>query len=428
LPKRIQKHRQQIVTVYDLNPSAKGKSMNSQAHAELFTPEFQANPHPVYAQLRAESPVTRILLPGGTPAWLVCRYADARAALTDPRLRKNAATTAIDHNTTISEELMAATNTHMLAADPPDHTRLRRLVSSAFTARRIEQLRPRIQGITNELLDAMADADRVDLIDALAFPLPIRVICELLGVPRKDQAPFRQWSSTIVSGANSPHQLRSTFEEMLAYLRDLIARKRATPGNDLLSALIAVRDEGDRLSENELTSTIFILLIAGHETTVNLIGNAVYLLLSERDRWEQLRANLDLLPEAIEEFLRYESPVETATARITAEPVEIGGTLIPAGEVVLISLLAGNRDSDQFSDPNQLDITRSKNQHLAFGHGIHYCLGAPLARLEAQVALGTLLTRYPSLHLATTPDQLHWRPGILMRGLSELPVRSRQRV
>jgi cytochrome P450 len=309
----------------------------------------------------------------------------------------------------------------MLAADPPDHTRLRRLVSAAFTVRRVEALRPRIEEITDDLLDAMAGRDRVDLIDAFAFPLPIQVICELLGIPAGDRDAFRDWSNVIVAGAQSGDRLPGAIQQMVTYIRELIADRRASGGDDLLAGLIGVRDEQDRLSEDELTSMAFLLLIAGHETTVNLIGNGTFLLLDQRERWERLRADPALLPAAIEEFLRYEGPVETATFRVAAEDLEIGGAAVSAGEPVLVSLLSANRD-DHFPDADDLRLDRAQNPHLAFGHGIHYCLGAPLARLEAQVAFGRLMDRYPGLTLAVPAQELSWRPGLLMRGLQSLPV------
>jgi cytochrome P450 len=310
----------------------------------------------------------------------------------------------------------------MLAADPPDHTRLRRLVSGAFTARRIEELRPRIDEITDDLLDAMSGRERVDLIDAFAFPLPIQVICELLGVPAADRDSFRSWSNIIVSGTASRDRLPGAMQAMASYIRGLLADRRAHGGDDLLTALIDVRDHEDRLSEDELSSMVFLLLIAGHETTVNLIGNGTLLLLSRRERWEQLRAGPALLPSAIEEFLRYEGPVETATFRVAAEDLEIGGQAISAGDPVLVVLLSANRDDDRFPAPDDLRLDRAQNPHLAFGHGIHYCLGAPLARLEAQVAFRKLLSRYPDLRLAVPEEELIWRPGVLLRGLEGLPV------
>jgi cytochrome P450 len=376
-------------------------------------PAFRADPHPTYARWRQEGPVRRVLLPSGLTAWLVTRYEDGRQALSDPRLSK-----AIP----LGPGIDAATSKHMLSADPPDHTRLRRLVSGAFTVRRIEALRPRIEEITDELLATMAGRDRVDLIDALAFPLPIQVICELLGVPSADRDSFRAWTTVVVTGSAAGAELPAAMHAMASYIRELIAERRARPGDDLLSGLIGARDAGDRLSEDELSSMVFLLLIAGHETTVNLIGNGVHLLLSDRDRWDRLRADPALLPSAIEEFLRFEGPVETSTYRFAVEDLEIGGAAIRAGDSVLVSLLAADRDEDRFPEPDELRLDRAQNPHLAFGHGIHYCLGAPLARLEAQIAFGKLLARFPGLRPAGPPADLTWRPGFLIRGLQELPV------
>jgi cytochrome P450 len=363
-----------------------------------------------------------VVLPGGFGGWLVTGHEDARQALTDPRLSKAIPPSQL--NDPLPEDIGAAIGHHMLAADPPDHTRLRRLVTAAFTARRIEALRPRIEQITDELLEAMAGREQADLIDALAFPLPIQVICELLGIPSQDRDSFRSWSNTLVGGQALRSQLPAAMSALVSYVRALIADRRRHPGDDLLSGLIAVRDQADRLSEDELSSMVFLLLIAGHETTVNLIGNGAYLLLSRRERWERLRAEPELLPAAVEEFLRYESPVEISTFRITTEAVEIGGTLVPAGEIVVVSLLSANRDEERFPDAAKLRLDRAANPHVAFGHGIHYCLGAPLARLEANVAFGKLLTRLPGLRLASDEEPGR-RPGLLMRGFQTLPVLTR---
>ncbi len=384
--------------------------MSSSVRDNVADPEFHANPHPSYAQWRREGPVRQVRLASGTTAWLVTRYDEARQALTDPRLSKAAGGD-------------GPLSRHMLAVDPPDHTRLRRLVSAAFTARRIEALRPRIAEITDELLDAMAGRDTFDLIDAFAFPLPIQVICELLGIPSDDRDAFRAWSNVIVGGVAYQDQFPAAATALVSYIQALLAERRARPGDDLLSGLIEVRDSEDRLTEDELISMVFLLLVAGHETTVNLIGNGMYLLLTQRERWEQLCADPGLLPTAIEEFLRYEAPVETATFRFTTEPVELGGATIPAHALVLVGLLSANRDAGRFPEADLLRLDRAQNPHLAFGHGIHYCLGAPLARLEARTAFAGLTARFPSLRLAVSPDELAWRPGLLLRGLFTLPVR-----
>jgi cytochrome P450 len=311
----------------------------------------------------------------------------------------------------------------MLNRDPPDHTRLRRLVTAVFTRRRVEEFAPRIQQITDQLLDAMTDTAPVDLVAEFAYPLPITVICELLGIPEQRRAEFRDWSTTIVSGMMiDSDEFVVAATAMANFLRELIAAKRADPAGDLLSELVAVRDGADRLSENELTSMSFLLLLAGHETTVNLIGNGVLALLTHPEQLALLRAQPDRLPAAVEELLRFDGSVQVASFRQTGEPVEIGGVTIPADHIMVIGLLAANRDPARISDPDVFDIGREDNTHLAFGHGIHHCLGAPLARLECRIALGTLLARFPRLRLAVPTEQLIWQPSMLVNGLTALPV------
>ncbi|MGH3974935.1 MAG: cytochrome P450 family protein [Pseudonocardiaceae bacterium] len=376
--------------------------------------------HAAYAELAAAGPVHRIALPTGKPAWLITGYDQGRRALRDPRLVKS---DTMQAGLNLPPEVFAAMNHHMLNNNPPDHTRLRRLVTAAFTRRRIEQLEPRIQQITDELLDAMDGTAQVDLIDALAYPLPLTVICELLGVPTGHRGQFREWSSVVVSGVLAGHDVfTEACTAMVGYLHELIDAKRTNPTDDLLSALVTVRDGEEQLSEDQLTSMAFLLLVAGHETTVNLIGNGVLALLTHPDQLALLRAEPDRLPAAIEELLRFNGPVQVATFRWTAEPVDIGETTIPAGDIVLTGLLAANRDPTCTTQPNTLDITRTDNPHLTFGHGIHHCLGAPLARLEGRIALGTLLTRFPRLRLAVPAEQLTWKPSVLMNGLTALPV------
>ncbi|MGH3769988.1 MAG: cytochrome P450 family protein [Pseudonocardiaceae bacterium] len=375
--------------------------------------------HTRYAELAAAGPVHRIALPRGAPAWLITGYNEVRQALHDPQLVKTLAMLSRD---LLSPETFAARNHHMLNSNPPDHTRLRRLVTAAFTRRRIEQLAPRIQQITDELLDTMATAAHTDLIDSFAYPLPLTVICELLGVPADRRTEFHDWSSILVTSLAGPDVLAAAATAMVSYLRELVDAKRATPADDLLTALVAVRDGQDLLSENELISMAFLILVAGHETTVNLIGNGVHALLTHPEQLALLRAQPARLPDAVEELLRFDGPLQVATFRFTAEPVDIGEVTIPAGEIVVPGLLAANRDLACTAQPNALDITRADNPHLAFGHGIHHCLGAPLARLEGRIALGTLLARFPRLRLAVPAEQLTWRPGIIMNGLDALPV------
>jgi cytochrome P450 len=385
---------------------------------EYLGAEYFQDPYSVHARLRAHRAVSPVIMPGGTPAWLVTGYAEARAALADPRLRKN-----MPGWHPPPDSIFAALDVHMLNSDPPDHERLRRLVNKAFTARRVERLRPRITAITTGLLDDMSTRKQVDLLASFAFPLPITVICELLGVPVADQDDFRTWSATIVSNTATPEVFQAHATAMIRYFIALMAAKRHEPADDLLSALIAARDEGDRLSENELVSMAFLLLVAGHETTVNLIGNGVLALLLNPAELARLRAEPSLIGGAVEEFLRHENPVNNATFRFAAEPVEIGGARISRGDLVVVALSSANRDPSRFGDPDRLDLGRDSSGHLAFGHGIHYCLGAPLARLEAEIAFSHLLARFGSMRLAVPAGSLRWRPSTLIHGLESLPVR-----
>lgn len=399
---------------------------NTTAAPEDLGADYERDPYSVVRRLREEAPVCRVLLPRGTSAWLVTRYADVRAALADPRLGKDSNRLAAmfeRHNEARRQNPrdQSLLEAHMLNSDPPDHERLRRLVNKAFTSRRIEQLRPRIQQITDDLVAAIGDASEVDLLDVFAFPLPITVICELLGIPTDERDDFRAWSNTLLSSGDM-ERIRAAEVAMTDYLMALVAAKRANPGDDMMSALVQASDEGDALTERELVSMAFLLLVAGHETTVNLIGNGMLALINNPDQLAALRADMSLLPGAIEEFLRYQGPLNHATFRFTLEPTEIGGIEIPANEFVIVSLLSANRDPNRFADPDTVDIRREPTGHMAFGHGIHYCLGAPLARLEAEIAFTALLTKYDHINLTTTPDNLTWRPGTLIRGLEQLPV------
>jgi cytochrome P450 len=373
-----------------------------------------------YAALAATGPVHRITLPTGDPAWLITGYHEARQALHDRRLIKSEQVLTTTGRGVVAPDVLTAMTSHMLNNNPPDHTRLRRLVATAFTRRRVEQLGPRIQQITDELLDAMAGAAQVDL---FAYPLPITVICELLGVPAQRRPEFHDWSSVVVTGVLAGLELfKAASVAMVSFLRELIAAKRAAPTDDLLSALVSVRDGADQLSEDELTSMAFLLLVAGHETTVNLIGNGVLALLTHPEQLALLQTQPERLEAAIEELLRFDGPLQVATLRLTTEPIVLGGVAIPAGDIVVPALLAANRGPACIPEPDTLDITRTDNPHVAFGHGIHHCLGAPLARLEGRIALGSLLARFPRLRLAVPPEELTRRPSVLMHSLAALPV------
>ncbi|MEW1911733.1 cytochrome P450 [Kitasatospora sp. NPDC085895] len=404
---------------------------------ELFTWEFAADPYPAYAWLREHAPVHRTTLPSGVDAWLVTRYADARQALADARLSKNP----VHHSEQahrsgrvgIPGERQADLMTHLLNIDPPDHTRLRRLVSKAFTPRRVAEFEPRVQQLTDRLIDSFAGRGTADLIHEFAFPLPIYAICDLLGVPPEDQDDFRDWAGMMLrhTKPGQPGGQRGgvgrAVKRIRTYLAELIHRKRADLGDDLISGLIRASDHGEHLTENEAAAMAFILLFAGFETTVNLIGNGLHALLRNPGQRALLqesvaRGESGLLETGIEELLRYDGPVELATWRFATRPLTIGGVEIPVGDPVLVVLAAADRDPARFSDENTLDLARADNPHLGFGHGIHYCIGAPLARLEGRAALATLLTRLPDLALDADPADLRWRGGLIMRGLRELPV------
>ncbi len=396
------------------------------AEAEQLGADFYQDPQGFFARIQEEGPVTPVVLPQGGRFWLVTRYAEVRSALADPRLHKDWA----GKMTEPGWEPDAVTGflaMHMLNADPPDHTRLRKLVSRGFTARRIAGLRPRVEAITASLLDAIEArpaGEPVDLLEAFAFPLPVTVICELLGVPVADQVEFRQWSNAMLNDTGEPGGFRAAGTAMFYYFTELIAAKREQPADDLVSALIEAQDSGDSLDDRELLAMLFLLLVAGHETTTNLIASGTLALLSNPGELARLRADPALLPGAVEELLRYVNPLNHATDRFTLEPVEIGGVTIPARESVLCVTSAANLDPGRFDDPGRLDVTRDDGGHVAFGHGIHYCLGAPLARLEGEVAFGALLARFPGLALAADPATLRWRQSSLIHGLETLPVRA----
>ncbi|MEU9358469.1 cytochrome P450 [Streptomyces sp. NPDC048301] len=406
--------------------------MNRTSSPELFTWEFATDPYPAYAWLREHSPVHRTVLPSGVEAWLVTRYADARQALADSRLSKNPAHHAAGaqgkSRTGIPGERSANLMTHLLNIDPPDHTRLRRLVSKAFTPRRIAEFAPRVQELADSLIDAFADEGSADLIHDFAFPLPIYAICDLLGVPREDQDDFRDWAGMMIRHSGGPRGgVARSVKRIRAYLTELIHRKRADLGNDLISDLIRASDHGEHLTENEAAAMAFVILFAGFETTINLIGNSAHAFFrnpAQRAVFQDAvgRGDDAVLDSAVEELLRFDGPVELATWRYATEAFEIGGQPIQEGDPVLVVLAAADRDPERFSEPGTLDLVRRDNQHLGYGHGIHYCLGAPLARLEGRTALETLFRRLPDLRLAVEPADLRWRGGLIMRGLRTLPV------
>lgn len=393
----------------------------------MFDDEYMRDPYPIYARLRQQLPVHKVHVPNRVDMWVVTRYEDVKVALTAPevskdsvRLRELVEKLSPPGRPQFDEALSA----HMLNSDPPQHTRLRKLVAKAFTPRRVETLRPRIESVTAELLDRLEQGGEVvDLMETMAFPLPITVICELLGVPEADQADFRRWSNSLLGNANEPEQQAKDSQDLAAYLVGLIESKRATPTDDLLTDLIQVSEDNESLTQGELVAMSFLLLVAGHETTANLIGNGVRALLEHPEQLAELRAKPELIHNAVEEMLRYDGPVITGTIRMTTAPLTLGEVTVPEDSFLLVGLGSANRDANRFENPDQLDIDRALGGHFGFGHGIHYCVGAPLARLEAVTAIGGLLARFPNLALAVPPEQLNYRHSVLIRSLQELPIR-----
>lgn len=403
--------------------------MPSIAAPDLASRQFKANPYPFYARLRAEAPVSRARLMLWAGAWLVTRYEDVLAVLKDEQFAKNRFSTL-----TVAERAkvwppsipraIRPMARNMLFLDPPDHARLRALVLKAFTPQLIEQLRPRIQTLCDELLTAAQPSRCIELVREYALPLPLTIIAELLGIPREDRPKFQGWSRALASASSPWDFMRGVAYGLLfmRYLRKLFRRRRADPQDDLVTALVQAEEAGDRLNEDELVGMVFLLLVAGHETTVQLIASGTLALLQHPDQMEWLHGNPSLIEPAIEELLRYTSPIDIATERFTREAVTIGGVTIPRGEAVLAVLGSANRDERQFPQPDTLDLARQPNKHLAFGYDAHFCLGAALARLEVQIAVNTLLRRLPHLRLTGPVESLRWRKGLFLRGLEELPL------
>ncbi|MFI1246789.1 cytochrome P450 [Streptomyces anulatus] len=404
----------------DLRTTAEDGTRSAEA---LITQDFVRDPHATYDWMREEGPV-RLRQQSGSVLWMLTRYEDARAALAEPKLHKDprrfpnpAGGTGMGPE----EPGMELLSRHMLNSDPPDHTRLRKLTTKAFTARPTEAFRPRITEVAAGLLDGFEPGGRMDVVNDYAMPLSTRVICELIGIPAADGEVFRDWYTTM-TGVHPPEQVTEARQSLIRYLGDLIADKRARPADDLISNLLQARDADDLLSETEVMSMVFLLLGAGHETAISFIGTAMLSLLSEPDQLALLQKDTTLLPGAIEELLRFESPINVATFRYAAEAVEIGGVTIPAGDSVFVSIGALNRDPSKFSEPDRLEITRPATGHLAFGHGLHHCLGAPLARVEGAVAIGQLITRFPDIRPAVGREDLQWRFSLMLRCLESLPV------
>ena len=401
--------------------------MKTAPQVNIVSPQFKANPFPFLATLRATEPVYRTTLPDKTPVWLVTRYEDVNLLLKDERFaknRRNAMTPEQVRRLPWVPPMFRPLERNMLDLDPPDHTRLRALVHKAFTPRLVEQMRARVQTLADELLEGVARRGGMDLINDYALPLPMTTITEILGVPTSDRHKFHKWSKAVVSlsSPNATVRVIPSVWLFIRYLRRFFKVRSRDPKDDLASALIQAEEAGDKLSEDELLAMVFLLLIAGHETTVNLIGSGTLALLEHPDEMEKLRRDPSLIKPAVEEMLRYTTPVFMTTERYAREDVTMHGVTIPRGEMPLGVIGSANRDETVFKNPDHLDITREPNKHLSFGQGIHFCLGAPLARMEAQIAVNTLLERMPDLRLKGTPESLRWRPSMILRGLDALPV------
>ncbi len=417
---------------------------------DLMDPHYRQTSQETFNELRARCPVAHVRFakegdgedqprgPFQRDAYLITRYDDGNAALLDNRV-------VVDPRHALTEEQVAEfedqaeefriLRRNLLSIDPPDHTRLRKLVQPSFTNRQMEALRPRIQAIADELIDKVereaaargetAPNRQIELIEAFAFPMPIQVICELLGIPAEDQAEVERLFLALPIGGGRPEtqeEIRATFKELTDYLNGLFARKRQAPTGDLISELVHAEEDGDTLSQEELLSMVFVLLAAGHVTTVNLIASGVFALLNHPEQLAKMKDDPELVKNAVEEILRYYGPLDTTLPRFASEELSVDGARIPKGETVLIGLASANHDPARFVDPDAFNITREDaNRHVAFGKGIHVCLGAPLARLEGQIALTTLFSRMPEMRLAVPSDEITWRPGFL-RQLSKLPL------
>lgn len=401
--------------------------MNIKHPINLSSAEFANNTHATFRWMRANAPLYEARMTRWKRAYLLTRYDDVSEALLDPRLAKdpnNARTKSGRSGNIWMPKTFRPLMHSMLNTDEPDHRRLRNLVHKAFTPRMIRRLIPRIEAITHDLLDKAQHKPEIDLIRDFALPLPVTVIAEMIGIPEQDRARFFGWTQAIVVNPTPLNMARAVpaVTKILKYFRKLAAERRAYPQDDLLTALAQAEDGGDRLSEDELLGTLFLLLVAGHETTVNLIANGTLALLTHPEQLELLRGDFGLMETAVEELLRYDGPLQTTEIYFTREPITYHGVEVPQGSILLPSILSANRDETIFENADRLDITRTPNKHLAFGQGIHYCLGAPLARLEGKIAFCALLERFPNLRLSVPATDLRYKNIMLLHRLNNLPV------
>lgn len=407
--------------------------MSTPRKYDLYSQEFRKNSHAIFAHMRKEAPlIKQIGLDGETPIWFVTRYTQAQQVLLDDKhfVRDPRLVFAQEELErffgNLNPQVDQMMNNHMLNRDGEDHRRLRSIVSKAFTPKVIQSMRPRIEKIAQNLLDKVMPNGRMELVSEYAFPLPITVIAELLGIPLDNQNQFRIWSNAFVTPAITTERQQEAMRllmEFAMYMQQLVAERRRQPGNDLLSGLIHAEEGGDRLDESELFSTLSLLIVAGHETTVSLIGNTVLALLQHPATLNEIKRNPAVIPAAIEEFLRYDSPVERALTRFVSQDVELAGQHLKRGDLVIVVLGSANRDEAQFLSAEALDIHRKHNVHIAFGKGAHYCLGAPLARREGEIAVRVLFERIPDLKLDIPLEELGWRDVPLFHSLVRLPVK-----
>jgi len=396
--------------------------------------DFMQDPYELLAKYREQGPAHEVVFAHGAKVWLVTQYDEVRALTNDPRVSKDGRRMnelfarhsgaeveeeeSDAHGVGFDDDLAA----HMLNSDPPRHSRLRALVSKAFTAQRVEKMRPSIERVADRLLDSLAGRSEVDLVSEFAVRLPITIICDLFGMPEQDREDFRLWSLKLVGAGQDPDEVAEASKNVVDYANALIDAKRANPGDDMVSELVRVTDGGDRLTQGELVAMIFVLVVAGHITTIYSIGNAAANLLTHPAELAKLRADLSLMPAAVDELLRFDGPSGVGTFRFTKDEIQIGDKVIPAGQILALSWHSANRDSSHFPSADQLDISRKPLGSMAFGHGIHYCIGVPLAKMQIEIALSRLITRYPDLRLAVKPDELRWENSALLRGLVALPV------
>jgi cytochrome P450 len=406
-------------------------SVDSSQPVEQLFKDFMEHPYEILERLRAAGRVHPIIFPHGAKVWLVTGYDDVRQLLSDPRVSKDGSRMnelfvrhsglevpgEEDVDLGFNDEL----SQHMLNTDPPKHTRLRSLVSKEFNPKRMDNFRPRLEVVADRLLDAMDDGrDVVELVGAYTLPLPIITICDLLGVPADDEITFRRWAVELVGAGHPPEVVEKASKDVMDYARSSIDTKLVEPGEDMISALLRGKDDGDRLTLDELVGMFFLFMIAGHVTSMHTLTNSIFSLLTHPEELAKLRADMSLMPGAVDELMRYDGGV--ATFRFTKEPVTVGDVTIPEGEILALSVNSAHRDASRYPDPDRLDITRHPTGVLGFGFGTHYCIGAPLAKIQSDVALTKLLTRFPNLELAADPDSLEWEQSTLLRGLITLPV------